>query len=142
MQRRLEAAEEYKAKGNDFYKEKQYDQALEQYSKALDTASRTAQECAVYQANSAACHLALQQHRQCIECCNSALELDATYQKALLRRMAAFEALDELENALHDAQLVCPASCCFSVIMPIMFFDAISLLLPTDMSSGARWADE
>lgn len=39
--------------------------------------------------------------------CSAALELEPRYTKALLRRSAAYEKLDDLERALADAQKVC-----------------------------------
>lgn len=88
------------------YKAQDYDEALAGYNKALAAAPRGAQETAVYHANSAACHLALSQYQECVRSCNAAIEVDSTYQKAILRRMAAFEALDQLDSALKDAQQV------------------------------------
>lgn len=91
---------------NAHYKAQEYDEALQGYNEALAAAPRGSQESAVYHANSAACHLALKQYQECVRSCNAALEVDATYQKAILRRMAAFEALDQLDSALRDAQQV------------------------------------
>lgn len=50
----------------------------------------------------------LERHRECVASCSDALVVDATYHKALVRRMKAFAALDELDSALKDARQVCP----------------------------------
>jgi tetratricopeptide (TPR) repeat protein len=104
VQAQLDAAQSHKEAGNVLFKEKKFDGALEEFLLALDCAPPDAQERAVYHANSAACYLLQQMYRECVASCTEALLIHATYQKALLRRMVAFEALDELENALRDAQ--------------------------------------
>lgn len=39
-------------------------------------------------------------------CCSDAIALDARYSKAYMRRSAALEMLDDLDNALVDAKQV------------------------------------
>jgi hypothetical protein len=50
--------------------------------------------------------MAQREYAACIASCNAALLLDAHYAKALRRRMAAHEALDQLDQALADAKQV------------------------------------
>lgn len=57
---------------------------------------------ATLRANRAACLLRLGKHRQAIEECDAALELDPSYVKVYLRRASAREALGEVEEALED----------------------------------------
>jgi Tfp pilus assembly protein PilF len=38
--------------------------------------------------------------------CSDAIDLDPSYSKAYMRRSTAFEALEELDNALADARKV------------------------------------
>ena len=57
---------------------------------------------ATYRANRAACLLRLGKHRQAIEDCDAALEIDPSYVKVYLRRASAREALGEVEEALED----------------------------------------
>lgn len=107
LQARLKEAQAYKEAGNVHFHAQQWDEALAEFAKALSAAPPGIQECAVYHANSAACYLHLEQYEECVASCSEALLVDATYQKALMRRMIASEALDELENALRDARKVC-----------------------------------
>lgn len=61
--------------------------------------------CAVYYANLAACELKIEGHTsQAVAACSDAIELDPAYSKAYMRRSAAFEATDDLDNALTDAK--------------------------------------
>ena len=63
--------------------------------------------CAVYYANLAACELKIEGHAsQAAGACSDAIELDPAYSKAYMRRSAAFEAMDDLDNALTDAKKV------------------------------------
>ena len=106
VQAQLDAAQAHKEAGNALFREAAYDGALAEFSAALDAAPAGARECAVYHANSAACYMSIGKYEDCVASCSEALLVDATYEKALLRRMRASEKLDELENALKDARQV------------------------------------
>ena len=149
VQERLEQAEERKAQGNTHYKAGDMDAALEAFSTALDTAPPDAQQRAVYHANSAACYMSLQRHKECVASCTEALQIDATYQKAIMRRMVAAEQLDDLDTALKDAQQVLLAS---AVCKPValmctrMRCSQLPRHVAADMSATAphtciRWND-
>lgn len=60
----------------------------------------------MYLGNRAACWLKLGQPAEAAHDCSEALELQPGYIKVLLRRSSAYEALDDLERALADAQKV------------------------------------
>ena len=107
MQVLLAEAEECKNRGNALFKQEKHVEAIEEYDKALDIAPPDANQRAIYNANKAACQLALEDYKACIECCSAALRVNPDYIKALRRRMTAHEKLDELENALADAKQVC-----------------------------------
>lgn len=81
--------------------------AQEKYTEALELAPSTAKERAVYHSNRAACLLRLNRHAETVTDCTQALEQDPSYCKALMRRAAAYESLDDLEHALLDLQQVC-----------------------------------
>ena len=53
-------------------------------------------------ANRAACLTRLGKHREAIEDCDAALEIDPAYVKVYVRRASAREAVGELEGALED----------------------------------------
>ena len=78
------------------------------YSAALEAAPSdgAAAQRAVYFANRAACQLKLGAPAEAAHDCSAALDLNPAYTKVLLRRAAAWEALDDLERALADAQKV------------------------------------
>mmetsp|Transcript_10276 Transcript_10276/g.12833 ORF Transcript_10276/g.12833 Transcript_10276/m.12833 type:complete len:239 (-) Transcript_10276:1161-1877(-) len=109
VKKNAKAASALKAKGNDFFKEKNYLQAIECYSDALDFAPTEDEynySRAVYYCNRAACYLYLERFDDVITDCTEALELESRYVKAFTRRAQAFEALDELESALEDINKV------------------------------------
>ena len=105
-------AEECKNRGNSLFKQGKHVEAIEEYDKALDIAPPDASQRAIYNANKAACQLALEDYKACVECCSAALRVNREYVKALRRRMTAHEKLDELDSALADAMRVCAHNTC------------------------------
>jgi hypothetical protein len=106
-QARLKLAEEHKAEGNKLFTQGEYDNALDRYSTALETApitDATAKQRAVYYANRAACHARRGSHASVVQDCSAALDLEPKYVKALLRRSAAYEGMEEWERAEADAK--------------------------------------
>jgi len=61
-------------------------------------------ELSIYYSNRAACNFALERNEDAVSDCDIALIINPTYTKALLRRMAAYEALSKTEEALQDAK--------------------------------------
>mmetsp|Transcript_4489 Transcript_4489/g.5202 ORF Transcript_4489/g.5202 Transcript_4489/m.5202 type:complete len:228 (-) Transcript_4489:34-717(-) len=109
LKRNAKKASSLKAKGNECFKEKNYLEAIEYYSDALDYAPEEDSfnySKAVYYSNRAACFLYLKRYEEVIDDCTFALELEPRYVKALTRRSQAYEALDELESALEDMNKV------------------------------------
>jgi hypothetical protein len=136
QQAALEAAEQLKAEGNDLYRAKDHGAALEKYLAAADGVEAAAEAAAaagssadanadnaddandagllpllaacqaVYFANAAACALALSDWARAADLAGRALDLRPGYAKALMRRAAAREALDDPEGALADARRV------------------------------------
>ncbi|GAA5853383.1 hypothetical protein JCM8547_002435 [Rhodosporidiobolus lusitaniae] len=97
---RSKLALQLKARGNKLYSSKQYHDAVEYYSKAIEC-----EEQAVFYSNRAACYTNLNQLDKVVEDCTSALRLDSSYIKALNRRATAQEQLggvEHLYNALCD----------------------------------------
>lgn len=83
--------------GNKFYKERDFENALVYYSKAIDFKK----DCVFY-ANRAACYVSLGQNEKVFDECTKALELDPTYTKAITRRALAYESIGQYEKALID----------------------------------------
>ncbi|KAG0148195.1 hypothetical protein CROQUDRAFT_41633 [Cronartium quercuum f. sp. fusiforme G11] len=84
-----------KTKGNKAYQARQFEEAIECYSKAIEC-----EEKAVYYSNRAACYTHLNDSEAVIKDCTDALRLDKNYIKALNRRAAARELLGGEENLL------------------------------------------
>ena len=64
----------------------------------------------MYYANRAACQLKRKEWGPAAADCTRALEIDPNYLKALARRCAAYQELDDLDRALADAQKVPPSA--------------------------------
>lgn len=103
----LEEAERLKKKGNEAYLAKNHTVARELYTSAINTAPEKATEKSVYLANRAAVDLALEDYKSVVEDCTESLKINPNYVKALQRRAAAFEKLEEEEKALEDFRKVC-----------------------------------
>jgi tetratricopeptide (TPR) repeat protein len=77
----------------------------DKYSEALQLAPEAAsKQRAVYYANLAACHLKEGRNEDAVQDSTAALQLEPGYVKALMRRGAAYEQLDDLEHALADSE--------------------------------------
>ena len=73
------------------------------YHDALQAApAKAAQQRATYAANKAAVQMKRDNWKEAVRDCSEALELDPGYIKALLRRAAAYERLEDLEHCLAD----------------------------------------
>lgn len=59
-------AEAFKAQGNDFYKKRQFEQALEFYQKAIDADPSDV----TYYSNKAAVYFEMKKYDECIEACD------------------------------------------------------------------------
>lgn len=100
-------AQEYKERGNDYFKTSEYPEAMEFYANAIKICPDDfAKEKSVYHANRAACLVKLDQHKEAIEDCTKALDLNPDYMKVRLRRAQCYEHEDRLEEALEDYQKV------------------------------------
>ncbi|BGP29124.1 TOM (translocase of outer membrane) complex component [Rhodotorula toruloides] len=82
-----------KARGNKLYSAKQYQEAIDYYTKAIQC-----EEQAVFYSNRAACYTNLNQLDKVVEDCSNALRLDPQYIKALNRRATAREQIGDAEN--------------------------------------------
>ncbi|GAA5915310.1 uncharacterized protein JCM6883_002394 [Sporobolomyces salmoneus] len=90
---RSKAALTLKARGNKLYSSKQYLQAVQLYSKAIEC-----EEQAVFYSNRAACYTNLNELEKVVRDCSEALRLDPSYIKALNRRATAREQIGGVEN--------------------------------------------
>ncbi|KAF6815680.1 tetratricopeptide [Colletotrichum sojae] len=89
-------AESYKAAGNKFFKEKDYKNAIIQYSKAIELVP----DSATYLSNRAAAYMSNTQYEYALEDCNRAADLDRENPKILLRLARIYTSLGQPQEAL------------------------------------------
>eukprot|EP00984_Skeletonema_dohrnii_P002699 scaffold937_cov81-Skeletonema_dohrnii-CCMP3373.AAC.2 len=77
----IRQADEYKDSGNAFMKNKQFEEALDQYNLAIDT-SADGPNSHIYYFNRAAAYRYLKQYSEAADDCLSSLELNDSYEKA------------------------------------------------------------
>ncbi|NXF28662.1 TOM34 protein, partial [Nyctibius bracteatus] len=101
--------------GNEEFRRGQYGPAAALYTRALAlleaAGEATAEERSVLLANRAACHLKEGACRLCVADCSSALDLVPFGIKPLLRRAAAYEALERYQLAYVDYKTVLQVDC-------------------------------
>lgn len=90
-----------KDKGNEFFKKKDYDNALKYYNYAL-----VLKKDPVFYSNISACYVSLGQLDKVVENSTKALELKPDYSKALLRRASANESLENYADAMFDLSVL------------------------------------
>jgi tetratricopeptide (TPR) repeat protein len=94
--------------GNTLFIEKRYEEAIQQYNKALSICPPLHAECAILHANIAACHAKLEQWQGSYDSASEALIITPTYEKARSRRALAGEKIStstSLQTALDGTPL-------------------------------------
>lgn len=105
-ERKIQALE-CKDRGNDYFKRSEYPEAKELYTNAIKICPNDfAKEKSIFHANRAACLVKMDQHKEAIDDCTKALDLNPQYLKVRLRRAQCYEHEDRLEEALEDYQKV------------------------------------
>lgn len=104
----LDQLKHLKQTGNQNFSRKNYEVAMENYSKAIELSQTLAEQVkpedlAIYYQNRAACHEALGNLEKVVEDCTKAVNLKKTYTKAYLRRAKAYEKLENYDKAMVDA---------------------------------------
>lgn len=105
----LNEAKKAKEEGNDFFRNKDYINAIESYTRAIATCPDNEKESlAIFYGNRAAAYNALgpDSYDLVIEDCTQALEYNNNYIKVLVRRYQTFEKKDKYDMALDDAKKV------------------------------------
>ncbi|CAG8450608.1 794_t:CDS:2 [Ambispora gerdemannii] len=83
----IQEANTIKSLGNELFASNRYEDAIEQYQKALDTCPvECKEERAVFWGNIGACELKLEKYSRAVDACNKALEDSPNYTKVRLRR--------------------------------------------------------
>ncbi|CAF1231209.1 unnamed protein product [Adineta steineri] len=105
---RLTLAMELKNEGNIKYREHKFDEAIDYYTKAIETCpSESLEELSQFYQNRAATWESLKNYDKVIEDCSKAIELNAKYIKCIQRRARAAETIGNFELALEDYSTVC-----------------------------------
>jgi len=103
-------AKQYKAKGNEAFKQGEWQSALDSYNQGLNTCPLMYEDDrSVLYANRAAVWLKRDSEKdkdRVVNDCAKALELNPKYLKARLRKAAVLEKMEKLEDALEDYKLV------------------------------------
>lgn len=90
-------AEQWKQEGNDAFKNKNYNDAISAYTKAIALNSNEAS----YFGNRAACYLNIKNFNKTIEDCDRAINIDPNFAKAYRRRALALMNLLKFEDSLN-----------------------------------------
>ncbi|KAL5727480.1 hypothetical protein ACHQM5_000672 [Ranunculus cassubicifolius] len=101
-------AQELKDEGNVFFQKRDHEGAMLKYQKAVKLLPKSHIDIAYLRSNMAACYMqmGLSEYPMAINECNMALEVNPRYSKALLKRAKCYEALNRLDLAYRDVELV------------------------------------
>lgn len=97
----------YKEEGNELFRQKNFDDATQAYSYAIDYCPSDdihKETLATFHGNRSAAYFAMEDYELVVDDCTRALELKADYVKVLARRMQAYEKLNKIEEALAGNQ--------------------------------------
>jgi len=93
----------FKEQGNAEFRESRFDTAADFYLKGLNICPKSyAKTRSVLHGNRGACFVKMDMNEAAIENCTLALDLDAHYTKARLRRAQLYEKTEKLDDALKD----------------------------------------
>lgn len=106
---KLGGSDLHKEKGDDMYKNAQFEKAIVEYSKCIDGlkgAEKQSELALKALANRAACYKQISNFDGTIEDCSAVLEVEPENVKALIRRAQAFEGVERYRFALQDVKAV------------------------------------
>ncbi|KYM83974.1 Mitochondrial import receptor subunit TOM70, partial [Atta colombica] len=104
----IQRALKCKKEGNVYFKTKKYNEAIAEYTKAIDICPKeNKDELAIFYQNRAAAYEQLKKYSFVKADCTKALELNPKYIKTVLRRARILEQTGDLEAALKDMTTAC-----------------------------------
>lgn len=93
--------------GDKYYKEANFEGAIEAYTRCIDaTGEKDSELCIKAYSNRSACYKQLSNFDGTIADCTAVLDSDPNNVKALVRRAQAFEAVERYKSALQDVKSV------------------------------------
>jgi len=140
-------AEEAKTKGNAFFKEKHYEDAIRLYTDSLALKESAAVYC-----NRALCHIHLENYGSAVQDADDSIRLDPAFIKGYYRRGTAHLALQKMKEALTDFKK-CAAlkpsdkdaqakvKLCRQEIRALQFLKAIETERTKPVSETLKWDD-
>ncbi|XP_060963244.1 protein PHOX1 [Cannabis sativa] len=104
----INMSQELKEEGNKLFQKRDHEGAMLKYEKALKLLPKTHIDVAHLHSNMAACYMqmGLGEYPRAINECNLALEVSPRYSKALLKRAKCYKALNRLDLAFRDVNIV------------------------------------
>ncbi|KAK0396786.1 hypothetical protein QR680_001853 [Steinernema hermaphroditum] len=100
-------ADEWKKQGNSWFREKNYDKALECFQKAIDVIGEDSELKSLCYQNCAAVYDMKEDFNACLEACTNALRINPRYAKALHRRSKCYNKLGAGRESLEDEIAAC-----------------------------------
>jgi len=95
--KRIRSIQKVKEEGNNYFKARQYQAAIVEYTKCLNLDPHRQQDIATFMsktiANRALCYMKLGNYNQALQDCSAAIEMDPKYIKALMRRADIYKSL-------------------------------------------------
>lgn len=117
----LERAEKFKDNGNVAFKNGDWIEAIEMYSKAIEAiCDPDSKNVAIYLKNRAAAYLKLNKFEEALEDCENSLKNAPGDPKALYRRCQALESLERYEEAYRDATQIFKDDPTNKAIQPVL----------------------
>ncbi|KYN27045.1 Mitochondrial import receptor subunit TOM70, partial [Trachymyrmex cornetzi] len=103
----LQMAQKYNNVGNVYFRIGKQDEAIAQYSKAIDICPKeNVENLAIFYQNRAAAYEKLKKYSSVKADCTKALELNPKYTRALLRRARVLEQIEDFDAAMKDLTIV------------------------------------
>lgn len=117
----VEDPNQYKEQGNTAFKRGEWDEALKFYTKAIKLGeNQKCKDLATFYKNRAAVYLKIEAFERAANDCTKSLDLQLNDQKALFRRVQAFEAMERFEEAFKDARTIWNNDPSFKTIQPYL----------------------
>lgn len=116
----LITSNQWKEKGNEAFKNSEWEEAEECYTTALSLADKSSKEKSICYKNRAAVYLKRNEYSKAISDCDKSLEICPNDPKALFRRCQALEALERYEEAYRDARNVISVDPTNKAIQPML----------------------